>query len=108
VATQVEKGGALILSEFAGAAQSMDGAFIVNPWNIDELVEAYREALTTSPNVATSNHQKLFKYVTKQTASYWGQSFVSELQVFCIIDCITMLETRNSRAHFTTKNKADC
>lgn len=81
IATQKDKSGVLILSEFAGAAQSMNGAFIVNPWNIDELVEAYREALTMPTEVAHSNQEKLFKYVTKQTASYWGQSFVSELQV---------------------------
>lgn len=71
----------LILSEFAGAAQSMNGALIVNPWNIDQIVEAYYEALTTSPETAASSHEKLFKYVNKHTASFWGQSFVNELQV---------------------------
>lgn len=80
IATQKDKNGTLILSEFAGAAQSMNGAIIINPWNIDEIVEAYREALTTSPETAAVNHKKLFKYVSKHTASYWGQSFVCELQ----------------------------
>ena len=58
----------------------MNGAIIINPWNMDEIVEAYREALLTPPETAASNHEKLFRYVTKHTASFWGQSFVAELQ----------------------------
>jgi len=27
-----------------------------------------------------TNHQKLFRYVTKYTAAYWGLSFVNELR----------------------------
>ena len=79
VATQKEKSGVLILSEFAGAAQSMNGAVIINPWNIDDLVDAYHEALSMPQAAAARHHEKLFKYVTKHTASYWGQSFVNEL-----------------------------
>ena len=80
VATQKDKNGVLILSEFAGAAQSMNGAIIVNPWSIEELIEAYHEALSILPQTAARHHEKLFKYVTKHTATYWGQSFVSELE----------------------------
>ena len=32
--------GALVLSEFAGSAQSLSGAIRVNPWNTDELARA--------------------------------------------------------------------
>lgn len=80
MATQKEKNGVLILSEFAGAAQSMNGAIIVNPWSIDDLVEAYNEALSMPEEMAARQHERLLAYVTKHTASYWGQSFVTELQ----------------------------
>lgn len=80
VATQKEKNGVLILSEFAGAAQSMNGAIIVNPWSIDDLVEAYHEALSMPEELAARQHERLLIYVNKHTASYWGQSFVTELQ----------------------------
>ena len=37
----------LILSEFAGAAQSLGaGALQVNPWNISEVADAIHKALT--------------------------------------------------------------
>lgn len=81
IATQKDKRGVLILSEFAGAAQSMNGAIIINPWNMEEILESYREALLTPPDTAAVNHEKLFKYVLKHTASFWGQSFLAELQV---------------------------
>lgn len=31
------------------------------------------------PESRKTNHEKLFRYVTKYTASYWGTHFVSEL-----------------------------
>ena len=37
--------GALILSEFAGSANSLNGAFIVNPWNTEEVAAAFNQAL---------------------------------------------------------------
>ena len=36
--------GALVLSEFAGSAQSLSGAIRVNPWNTDELARAIHDA----------------------------------------------------------------
>lgn len=80
IACQVSKKGVLILSEFAGAAKSMNGAIIVNPWNIEELVEAYHEAMVMDEMERASNHNKLFRYVTKYTAAKWGSSFANDLE----------------------------
>ncbi|GME69740.1 unnamed protein product [[Candida] boidinii] len=79
IACQKEKHGSLILSEFAGAAQCLNGALIVNPWNIDELSEAIYEGLTISEEKKAFNFNKMFKYISKYTASYWGENFVKEL-----------------------------
>ena len=46
IACQQDRKGVLILSEFAGAAQSLNGALIVNPWNTEDLSEAIKESLT--------------------------------------------------------------
>lgn len=41
--------GVLVLSEFAGAAQSLGaGAILVNPWNITDMAAAIEDALTMS------------------------------------------------------------
>ncbi|EEH22295.1 alpha,alpha-trehalose-phosphate synthase [UDP-forming] [Paracoccidioides brasiliensis Pb03] len=79
IATQKKRHGCLVLSEFAGAAQSLNGSIIVNPWNTEELANAFQEAVTMSDEQRALNFSKLDKYVSKYTSAFWGQSFVSEL-----------------------------
>lgn len=67
IATQQKRKGVLILSEFAGAAQSLTGSLIVNPWNTDELAGAYLEAVSMSPEQRADKYEKLSKYVLKYT-----------------------------------------
>eukprot|EP00177_Eucheuma_denticulatum_P006764 GFKZ01012293.1.p1 GENE.GFKZ01012293.1~~GFKZ01012293.1.p1 ORF type:complete len:794 (+),score=88.68 GFKZ01012293.1:2420-4801(+) len=80
VVCQQERHGVLVLSEFAGSAQSLSSAIRVNPWNIEELAQAMHEALTVSDRERALKHWKLYHYVTKHTAAFWARSFVSELQ----------------------------
>ncbi|KAI8911917.1 glycosyltransferase family 20-domain-containing protein [Powellomyces hirtus] len=80
IVSQQERHGVLILSEFAGAAQSLNGSIIVNPWNTAELSQAIHDAVTMPDDLRKANHQKLYRYVTKYTAAYWGLTFVKELQ----------------------------
>ncbi|KAI8812775.1 glycosyl transferase [Cladochytrium replicatum] len=80
IACQEDRHGVLILSEFAGAAQSLNGSIIVNPWNTEELATAIYDAMVMPPKQREENYQKLFRYVTKYTAAYWGVNFVRELQ----------------------------
>ncbi|KAG0052006.1 Trehalose-6-P synthase/phosphatase complex synthase subunit [Gryganskiella cystojenkinii] len=80
ICCQQDNHGVMILSEFAGAAQSLNGSIIVNPWNTGELANAIYDAVTMPEDLRKSNHQKLFRYVNKYTAAYWGLSFVNELR----------------------------
>ncbi len=79
IATQRERHGVMILSEFTGAAQSLNGSLIVNPWNTEELANAIHDAVTMSADQREANFRKLERYVFKYTSAWWGQSFVSEL-----------------------------
>uniref|UniRef100_A0A3Q7F4F9 Uncharacterized protein n=1 Tax=Solanum lycopersicum TaxID=4081 RepID=A0A3Q7F4F9_SOLLC len=80
VACQASKKGVLILSEFAGAAQSLGaGAILVNPWNITELASSIGYALTMSANEREKRHQHNFLHVTTHTSQEWAETFVSEL-----------------------------
>jgi trehalose 6-phosphate synthase/phosphatase len=69
------------MSEFAGAAQSLNGSVIVNPWDVENLAEGIHTAVTMPSELRKSNFEKLYRYVTKYTAVYWGTSFVNELRV---------------------------
>lgn len=53
--------GVLVLSEFAGSAQSLSGAIRVNPWNTEELASAIHSALTLSPVERELRHNKLHR-----------------------------------------------
>lgn len=79
IATQRENHGVMILSEFTGAAQSLNGSLIVNPWNTEELANAIHDAVTMSPEQRAANYRKLERYVFKYTSAWWGASFVNEM-----------------------------
>lgn len=91
----------MILSEFAGAAQSLNGSLLINPCmsrdslvhaivieadpvfplflgDVQSTADAIYQALTLFPQQRKSNWQKLFNYVSKYTAEAWGVSFVNE------------------------------
>ncbi|KAG4971698.1 hypothetical protein JHK84_037773 [Glycine max] len=80
VACQDKKKGVLILSEFAGAAQSLGaGAILVNPWNITEVATAIAKALNMPSAEREKRHKHNYEHVKTHTAQEWAETFVSEL-----------------------------
>lgn len=79
IACQQARQGVMILSEFAGAAQSLNGSIVVNPWDSQQVADAIHEAVTIEPATRAENHRKLFKYVNKYSAAFWGSSFIKEM-----------------------------
>ncbi|KAJ6577150.1 glycosyltransferase family 20 protein [Mycena capillaripes] len=79
IACQQARQGVMILSEFAGAAQSLNGSIIVNPWDSQQVADAIHEAVTMDAPTRAENHRKLFKYVNKYSAAFWGSSFIKEM-----------------------------
>lgn len=79
ISSQIDRHGSMILSEFAGAAQSLNGSLLINPWDVQSTADAIHVALTLSGEQRQSNWQKLFNYVSKYTAEAWGVSFVNDL-----------------------------
>lgn len=79
IACQQARQGALIISEFAGAAQSLNGSIVVNPWDSQEVADAIHEAVTMDATTRAENQRKLFKYVNKYSAAFWGSSFIKEM-----------------------------
>ncbi|XVF40244.1 hypothetical protein PTKIN_Ptkin01aG0096500 [Pterospermum kingtungense] len=80
VACQASKKGVLILSEFAGAAQSLGaGAILVNPWNVTEVASSISYALNMPADEREKRHHHNFMHVTTHTSQEWAATFVSEL-----------------------------
>ncbi len=79
ISSQQENQGVVLLSEFAGAAESLSGSVIFNPWNIDAVADSIHTGLEMSQDMRQSNFQKLHRYILKYTSEFWGQSFITEL-----------------------------
>jgi trehalose 6-phosphate synthase len=71
--------GVLILSKFAGAAQQLTGAVIVNPNDKLEVAEAIRDALQMSHEERITRWQRMIGPVRDRDVSWWAAAFLTEL-----------------------------
>jgi trehalose 6-phosphate synthase len=75
-----EDPGVLILSRFAGAAQELDEALIVNPFDPDDIAEAMHSALTMPVAERRSRHLRLKAKVHTTNAQSFCRRFVDALE----------------------------
>jgi trehalose 6-phosphate synthase len=81
VAAQDEKDpGVLVLSKFAGAADDLEEALIVNPYNLDEVAENLQRALKMPLAERRSRQRALMKRVRERDAHNWQSSFLEALE----------------------------
>jgi trehalose 6-phosphate synthase len=71
--------GVLVLSRFAGAAEDLEEALIVNPYDNDDIAHALEQGLTMPLEERRSRHQALMKRVRAQDAKNWRESFLAAL-----------------------------
>jgi trehalose 6-phosphate synthase len=72
--------GVLILSQFAGAAEEMTEALIVNPYSIAETADAIRGALEMNLKERRARHGALLTRVSQNDGSAWCRSFLEYLK----------------------------
>lgn len=79
VASRYDLAGALVLSEFAGAAAELDNAYLVNPHHIEAVKDAMVAALDQGADEARSRMTQLRRQVRTRDVGYWARSFLSAL-----------------------------
>ncbi|MGA8026540.1 MAG: trehalose-6-phosphate synthase [Bryobacteraceae bacterium] len=79
VASRVDEDGVLILSQFAGAAQELKDALLINPFSIEEGAEACREALRMPLDERRRRMRKMREAVEHSNVYRWAGKFLSEL-----------------------------
>jgi trehalose 6-phosphate synthase len=79
VACRNDESGALVLSEFTGAADELSGAFLVNPHDIDGLKDAIVRAATISPAEARRRMRMMRRRVREHDVEYWAKTFLGTL-----------------------------
>ena len=72
--------GVLVLSQLAGAAQELQTALIVNPFDIDEIAAALNRALGMSIEERRDRWAEMSGAVFRNTISTWHQSFIAALR----------------------------
>lgn len=76
-----EDPGVLILSRFAGAAEQMKEALLINPFSREELSDAIQKALTMPLAERVRRWRSLMQVVRDTDVARWRDDFVSELIV---------------------------
>lgn len=72
--------GVLILSRFAGAAEDMPGAVLVNPVDPDETAEALHTVLTMDLSERQDRWQEMMAAVERTSAGNWAGNFLARLE----------------------------
>jgi len=79
VACQYDDAGALVLSEFAGAADELRQAWLVNPYDINGMKTALREAYEADEKELTKRMRAMRKTVSNHDVAAWADSYMTEL-----------------------------
>ncbi len=79
VAAKGDQPGALVLSEFAGAAAEMGEAIMVNPWSRDSVVEGLAKALNLGEDERRHMMRRLYDRLSRFDNRAWSMGFVSTL-----------------------------
>ncbi len=74
-----EDPGVLILSRFAGAAQQMSEAVLVNPHSPDDLSHAIKQALDMKLPERKRRWDALIKTVRNDNVQQWTENFTGDL-----------------------------
>jgi len=79
VASRIHDDGALVLSEFTGAAVELDGAFLVNPYDADGVKRAIRDAMDAPADDLRDRMSRMRRHLEVYDVDRWAASFLAAL-----------------------------
>jgi trehalose 6-phosphate synthase len=80
VAARGDHGGALVLSEFAGAAAELKQAFLVNPHDIAGVKNQIVRALRAEPDDRARRMRAMRRHLVRNDLEHWASSFFEALR----------------------------
>ncbi len=96
VAARTDGDGALVLSEFAGAADELFGAFLVNPYDIDATAAIFHRALTASSEERRHRMATLRSRVRAYDVHRWQHAFLDDLHAVAPPAPVAVVEPRET------------
>ena len=79
VAARTNNDGALVLSEFAGAADQLKQALLINPHDIDGLKDTIMRAVNMQPAEAARRMRAMRKQILDHDVDLWSSDFLNAL-----------------------------
>ncbi len=83
VAARVDGCGALVLSEFAGAAAELTQAYLVNPHDVEGVKDTLIEALQADPAEPSPQLAAMRAQVREHDIQAWARSYLTALEAAC-------------------------
>jgi trehalose-6-phosphate synthase len=79
IASQLGDSSVLVLSEFAGAAQELTDALLVNPYDVDQIARRLKEAIEMPLEEKRARLQRMRGQVETFDLDCWSQRFLGRL-----------------------------
>lgn len=79
VACRSDLGGALVLSEFTGAAAELRQAYLVNPHDLESVKDAIEAAVNQTPEEGRRRMRAMRRQVLTHNVNLWARSFLDAL-----------------------------
>ncbi|GAA3455346.1 alpha,alpha-trehalose-phosphate synthase (UDP-forming) [Dactylosporangium matsuzakiense] len=79
VAARRDHGGALVLSEFTGAAAELTDAFLVNPYDVDDVKRGISAAIAAAPDDLAARMRRMRERVLEHDVARWAREFLDAL-----------------------------
>jgi trehalose 6-phosphate synthase len=79
VASQVEPKGVLICSEFAGAAEELDNALLINPYDVESVADTLKQAIEMSAEERAHRMARLQEHISEHNIFKWLAEIFTEL-----------------------------
>ena len=80
VAQDPDNPGVLVLSRFAGAAEQLKEALLVNPYDPQGMADSIQQALQMPLAERQARHQKLMSRIKEHDVHWWRKAFMDALQ----------------------------
>ena len=79
IASRTDSRGTLILSTFTGAAQELSDALLINPYDVDQMAHAIRQALEFDEEEQYTRMSRMRKIVYENNVYRWAANLLSDL-----------------------------
>ncbi|HEX4320809.1 MAG TPA: trehalose-6-phosphate synthase [Acidobacteriaceae bacterium] len=95
LAARTDNDGVLILSRFAGAAQELRDALMVNPYDVQQVAEAIRTGLEMSPGERRLRMERMRQQVKEHNVYRWASNVLTDVCAVRIEDQVLAHEPRH-------------